>query len=75
MAGHYEVLPCPFCDKGQIQCLYFRSAISVKKTTVGSNRSNTPHKSSETWIIQTGCPVCGKSSEEIEKELKTQGTI
>jgi len=75
MAGQYEVLPCPFCEKGQITCLYFPSVISVKRTTVGSNRSNTPRKSSEAWIIQSGCSVCGKSADEVEKELKRKEII
>lgn len=75
MPGQYEILSCPFCDKGKITCLYFPSVYSVKRTTVGSNRSSTPHKSSETWFIKTGCSVCGKSDEEVEKELKRKEII
>lgn len=70
MAGQYEVLLCPFCEKGRIQCLYFPSAWSVKrKSTKTLPGQGTIHKSSEEWIIQSGCPVCGKSDEEVEKEL------
>lgn len=76
MAGQYEILSCPFCDKGQISCLYFPSVVSVKKersATFGSKTSKS--KSSETWLIKYGCSECGKSSEEVEKELKKKNII
>ena len=76
MAGQYEILPCPFCEKGQIQCLYFPSAWSEKrkgKSSLGRGVSIT--KSSETWIIQSVCSSCGKTAEEVEKELRTKGII
>ena len=76
MAKQYEILPCPFCDKGQIQCLYFPSATKIRQktsSTFGSTKERV--KSSEVWIIQSGCSKCGKSEEEVEKELKNKGVI
>jgi hypothetical protein len=32
-------------------------------------------KSSDVWIIQSGCNVCGKSQEVVEKKLKEEGII
>jgi hypothetical protein len=47
MAGQYEELSCPFCDKGKIRCLYFPSAWSVKikrtKTLPGGNSPPKAH--------------------------------
>lgn len=76
MPSQIEFLPCPFCEKGQIQCLYFPSVRSVKREKsatfgVKSRVTNT----SETWIIQKGCSLCGKNEEEVEKELKKKGVI
>lgn len=76
MAGQYEVLPCPFCDKGQISCLYFPSVWSQKaKRTKTLPGGGSVSKSKEVWIIKTGCSACGKSSEDVEKELKAKGMI
>lgn len=75
MRGQYEELNCPFCDKGRIQCWFIPSSFSMKKIHVGSNTSLSPRKSSEIWLIKTGCSVCGKSQEEVEKELKKRNII
>lgn len=76
MARQYEILPCPFCDKGEIQCLYFRGAWTVKSSGKGAlGKGKSTSKSSDHWIIQSGCPVCGKSAEEVEKELKERDII
>lgn len=72
----YEELPCPFCDVGRISCGYVAGAWSVKssgKNSLGSGKHAS--KSSEVWLIQSGCPKCGKSSEEVEKELLKKGII
>jgi transcription elongation factor Elf1 len=72
----YEELVCPFCGKGKISCLYFPSVWSEKRSltaTFGSRRKL--KKSKESWIIQSGCNVCGKSKEEVEKKLKEENII
>ena len=76
MAGQYEELSCPFCDKGRIACLYFPSVWGEKRTgrsSLGSGKSIS--KSTEQWIVQSGCSECGKSAEEVEKELRRKEII
>lgn len=76
MVGQYEILSCPFCKKGEIQCLYFPGAVSEqRRKTASLPGGKSFHKSAETWIIQSGCKVCGKTEEEVEKELRKQGNI
>jgi len=76
MRGQYEELSCPFCDKGRIPCLYIPGAWSHKmKRTSTLPGGGSASKSSDTWLIQSGCSVCGKSQEEVEKELRKKGTI
>lgn len=76
MAGQHEELSCPFCDKGRIQCLYFPSVLSVKssgRSSIGSGKYF--RESANTWLIQSGCSNCGKSQEEVEKELRKKNII
>lgn len=76
MRGQYEELACPFCDKGRIACLYFPGIWGEKRTgrsSLGSGKSIT--KSSEQWVIQSGCSVCGKSQDEVEKRLRDNKII
>lgn len=76
MAGQYEVLPCPFCHQGKINCLYFQSATSVKvKNTATFGRNIKRSKSAEVWIIKSGCEQCSKSADEVEERLKKEGFI
>jgi hypothetical protein len=76
MRGQYEELACPFGDKGKIQAWYIPGAISVKRSSsraLPGKFSKT--KSSDIWIIKSGCSVCGKSVEEVEKKLKENGIL
>lgn len=75
MRGSYEELSCPFCDKGKIKCWFIPSSFSIKKVHVGSNTSLSSKKSSEIWLIKSGCSICGKLQEEVEKELKRKNVI
>jgi hypothetical protein len=43
------------------------------RTSLGSGKRIT--KSREQWIIQSGCSKCGKSQEEVEKELRAKEMI
>lgn len=76
MRGEPVELACPFCDKGLIKCWYIPSSKS-QKTGSTSTFGKVKHfvKSSDTWLIQSGCSVCGKSQEEVEKELKKKDII
>ena len=70
MRGEPVELNCPFCDKGKIQCWYIPGEWSHKmKRTKTLPGSGSVSKSSDVWLIQSGCNVCGKSQQEIEKEL------
>lgn len=72
----YEVLPCPFCDRGQINCKYFPSALSIKRNVTASlPGKGSIYKSKEVWIVLSGCGLCGKSREEVEKKLREEGII
>ncbi len=76
MVGEYTELSCPFCDKGRISALYIAGAWSVKssgRSSLGSGKSVT--KSKDMWLVKTGCSVCGKSREEIEREMKIRHMI
>lgn len=75
MRGQYEELSCPFCDKGKIQCWYIPESYKVRHVRSGKGKSNIPQKSSEVWLIQSGCNICGKSSEEVKKELRKKEMI
>ena len=76
MRGEYMELACPFCDKGKIQAWYIPSVWSEKNTgrsSLGKGRSVS--KSLEVWLIKSGCPICGKSQEEVEKKLREKEII
>ena len=76
MRGEPLELACPFCDKGKIQCWYIPGAVQEKhsgRSSLGSGKSI--KKSSDVWLIQSGCSVCGKSREEVEKKLRLDGII
>jgi len=76
MRGEYTELSCPFCDKGRIQCWYIPSVTTMKKQISATFGSKTrKSKSAEVWLIKSGCNICGKSQEEVEKELKNKGII
>jgi hypothetical protein len=76
MRGQYEELSCPFCDKGKIQCWHIPGIWSEKrKVTATFGKTRYRSKSADMWIIKSGCSVCGKSQEEVEKELRKKGVI
>jgi len=72
-----EYVKCPFCSQGNIELTHFLGAtkVKIKKTaTFGSQQQKS--RSSDTWIVTTpNCPVCKKTSEEILKKLKEDGSI
>ena len=66
----YEILQCPFCQKGAINCMWYPSAVSVKRNVTASlPGQGGVSKSKETWIVKSGCDKCGKTQEEVEKKL------
>ena len=76
MRGEPVELSCPFCDKGKIQCWYIAGTTSQRnRSTATFGKVKERVKSSDIWLIQSGCSICGKSQEEVEKELRRKGTI
>lgn len=73
MRGQYEELICPFCDKGKIACWYIPATFSVKQQRSRVLRGNQKQKNAEVWLIRSGCNVCNRTQEEVEKRLKNNG--
>jgi len=75
MRGESIELACPFCDKGKIQCWYIPSTTKIRRLSGSFGKGMAYSKSSEVWLIKSGCSVCGKSQEDVEKELKKLNII
>ena len=76
MPGQYEELSCPFCDKGRISCLHFPGVTGQRtRSTSTFGRIKERTKSSDIWLVRSGCSNCGKSQEEVEKKLKRKDII
>jgi hypothetical protein len=76
MAKQYEMLNCPFCNENTISCIYFPPVTQIKTSstaTFGKTKQRT--RSSETWIIQSGCSKCSKTQEDVEKKLRDDDII
>lgn len=71
----YEEILCPFCDKGKIICGHVPSSLSVKRMTIANVSKTKRQYNADVWLIKSGCSVCGKSQEDVEKELKKKGII
>ena len=59
---------CPFCGRMTIRVLHFPRTARPVKTSWGGSKP-WMQVSKEVVIIQSGCSNCGKSREEVEKEL------
>jgi len=68
MLKETQIWDCPFCGKSTIQVMYFPKSARPEKTSWGGSRA-WMKVSKETIIVQSGCSSCGKTQEEVEKEL------
>jgi len=69
-------ISCSFCDRGKIVCWHISSVLAIKQKSMRALLGpGSSHKSVEFWLIKSGCNVCGKSQEEVEKELKMKKII
>ena len=76
MRGEYEELSCPFCDKGKIQCWHIPSSWNEKRQTSETfGNKRLLRKNPAVWLIRSGCNVCARTWEEVEKELRRNGLI
>lgn len=64
----FQIWDCPFCSKNTIQILYFPKTARPTKSSWGGSRA-WMNVTKETIVIQSGCLECGKTKEEVEKEL------
>jgi hypothetical protein len=70
-----EEIPCPFCN-GEIPVGLVRGCWTEKRhVTATFGARHDKRKTKDVFIIHTGCKNCGKSKEEIEKELKRKNMI
>jgi hypothetical protein len=76
MRGEYTELACNFCDKGRTQCWHIPSISVIRRRPIAAF-SNTKKRvtSPDIWLIKSGCNVCNKSQEEVEKELRKKNII
>lgn len=68
-------LSCPFCDRGKIEVWYIPSYIKIRRISGSFGKGHAFSKSADIWIVKSGCPVCGKSPNEVERELKRKRII
>lgn len=72
MIGENKIIPCPFCDKGEIKCFHIPHSI-VEKRSKSSTFGVTVKKirTPPVWEAENDCPVCGKTKKQIQKRLKS----
>ena len=76
MRGEPVELSCPFCDKGRIQCWYIPGAWSERHTGRSSlGKGKSAKRSSDVWLIKSGCSICGRLQEEVERKLRKNKII
>ncbi len=68
MPKEEQIWECPFCKKATIRVMYFPRTARPVKTSWGGSRP-WMQVSGEVVIIQSGCSNCGKTKEEVKKEL------
>lgn len=68
---------CPFCRQGDITIIKFLGQTSFRqKKTATFGSAVIKRRSSDTFIVDTKtCPVCGKSSEEMQKKLEEENLL
>jgi hypothetical protein len=73
MREGYIELAYLFCDKGKIEIWYTPVVWTVRRTERSSfGERKSIKKSSNIWIIKSGCDIYGKSQEKVKKGLKKQ---
>jgi len=62
-------LDCPFCHKGKIKVRYV-APTRVTRQCRGSGRTQAhTYFTREKYIIISGCPICGKTKEEVDRKV------
>lgn len=72
----YEVWDCPFCGQNTVCVIRFPKSVSVKRSKTASlPRSQGFHANPDVYGISSRCSKCGKTQEEVEKKLKSDGML
>lgn len=67
-----QLLDCPFCKEHSIEILYYHKNMITKSCRgSGTTRAHTSFSKPRVVFI-SGCPKCGKTKEEVEKEYNNQ---
>jgi heterodisulfide reductase subunit B len=61
---------CPFCHNKTIKIMHKEGSFSAQRTRCRAGRSTQYIKNPERNEILSGCSICGKSKEDVEKALK-----
>jgi len=75
MAKQYVSLKCPFCNKGDIELIYFPSTVKFVKGPWGGSKPEGKLSSDSTIVKTEKCPSCGKTDKEIKKALDKGKTV
>lgn len=64
-----SILKCPFCDKGDVKATIYPRTLHRVKTSWGGSKPGI-RINEERVIVQTDCPSCAKSKDEIQRAFK-----
>lgn len=68
-----KVMKCPFCDKGEVHAVFTPARVERKVSRGSGINKTTPTWIDERYMVEKGCPNCGKTGEQIEKLLNRGG--
>lgn len=72
----YEMWDCPFCGKNTISVLHFPKSVSIKRAKTASlPGSKGYHKNPDTYLIKSGCSLCGNPPQRVEEKLRMEGML
>lgn len=67
---NYDIIACPFCHDGEITIRTYGGVWQEKRSSTATfGRTISKRKSRTDIIVETDCPKCGKTAEEIERML------
>lgn len=71
MPEHKKIV-YPFCEKGEIETLYFPATVRFKKGTWGGSKPGVIKSAERFFVLTQKCPNCGKSAKEIKRKLECE---
>lgn len=64
-----KTIPCPFCESGNVDALYFPSRREREATRGSGQGGSTLVRIPEKYQVLSDCPNCGKKADEIQRSL------